>query len=99
MRAGVDRGAFRVPRRRRLLVRAVNVVLDEERAVASHVLKRREPLALGGRRQAGHAVLEHPAIQLLDAQLLAGPERRLEVLPDAEAAVGIDPPRQLDPEL
>src|SRR6185436_4289120 len=50
-------------------------------------------------RQSGHAVLEDPAIELLDAQLLAGPVHRLEILADAQAAVGIDPPRELDPEL
>src|SRR6185369_14212283 len=77
----------------------VHVVLDEEAAVLAHVRERREALLLRGLGQAGHGVLEDPPVQLLDPELLAGAIGRLEVLADAEAAVGIDAPRQLDPEL
>src|SRR5205807_2744439 len=64
-----------------------------------HVLERGQPLLLGGLGQTGHAVLEDPPVELVDPQLLAGPVRRLEVLADAEGPVGIDAPRELDPEL
>src|SRR5262245_27069391 len=83
----------------RLLVGAVHLVLDQERAVLPHVLERAESLASRRLGQPGHAVLEDPTVQLLDAELFARAVRRLEVLPHAERAVGIDPPRELDPEL
>src|SRR5439155_15546863 len=81
------------------LVRPIDGVLYEERAVLAHVGERREPLFLRRLGQPGHAVLEDPAVELFDPQLGAGAVGRLEVLADAERAVGIDAPRELDPEL
>ena len=49
--------------------------------------------------EAGHAVGEHPAVVLVDAHRRAGPLVALEELADAERTVGVDPPRQVDPEL
>src|SRR5439155_90751 len=89
----------RIPGGRRILVGAVHLVLDQEGAVLPHVLERRQLLLRRRRRQSGHAVLEDPPVQLLDAELQARAVRRLEVLPDPEGAVGIDLPRELDPEL
>src|SRR5688572_2474136 len=84
--------------RLRLLMGTIDVVLNEERAVLAHVRERGQPLRARRLRQARHAVLEDPAVHLLDAELLPRPVRRLEVLPDAERAVGVDAPRELDPE-
>ena len=39
------------------------------------------------------------SVVLVDAELLARMRARLEVSPDAEGAIGIDAPGQLDPEL
>src|SRR4029077_11764006 len=91
--------AVQVSRAGSLLVRAVHAVLDQERAVLAHVLERRQLLLRGRGRKPGHAVLEHPPVLLLDSELLARAIRRLEVLPDAERAVGVDPPGELDPVL
>ena len=95
----VHRRAFALGLRQGRLVRAIDVVGDQERAVLAHVRERRQPLLPGDFGQTGHAVLEDPPVELLDPQLLAGPVRRLEVLADAEGPVGIDAPRELDPEL
>ena len=91
--------ARQVLRPERRLVRPVDAVLDEERAVLPHVGQRREPLLRGRLRQSGHGVLEHPAVELVHRELLARPGRRLEPPPDAERAVRVDPPGELDPEL
>src|SRR5712691_6891518 len=99
MGRGVGRRAVPLRGSELRLVGAVDLILDQEGAVLAHVLERTEPLARRGLRQSGHAVLEDPAVELLDAQLLARPVGRLEVLADAERAVRIDAPRQLDPEL
>src|SRR5208283_163457 len=48
--------------------------------------------------QARHAVLKDPAVVVIERQLLTGAIWRLEVLPDAECAIGIDSPGQFDPE-
>src|SRR5207245_9783778 len=99
VRDRIDGRAVEVFRSERLLVSPVDAILDQERAVLAHVLERRQLLLRRGFWQAGHAVLEDPAVLLLDAELLARAIRRLEVLPDAERAVRIDPPGELDPEL
>ena len=44
-------------------------------------------------------MLEDAAVVLVDGELLAGASLRLEVPADAEAAVGVDAPGELDPEL
>ena len=78
---------------------AVDLVLDEEGAVGAHVLERGQVSTRGGLGQPGHAVLEDPAVELLDAQLLPGAIGRFEVLANSQRAVGIDAPRELDPHL
>ena len=57
------------------------------------------PLGGRARGQPGHRALEDVAVVLVDAERLARPLLRLEVAPDAERAVGVDAPRQRDPEL
>ena len=49
--------------------------------------------------KSGNAVLEDPAVVIVDASSFARPVRRLEVFADAQRTVGIDAPGQLDPEL
>src|SRR5204862_5514590 len=68
-------------------------------AVAPHVVERREALGGSARGEPWHRALEDVAVVLVDAELLARPVLRLEVAADAERTVGIDAPRQLDPEL
>src|SRR5207245_9896037 len=63
LRRGVDRGAVEVFRRGRLLVGAIDVVLDQEGAVLALVLVRRAGGALPRRREPRHAVLEDPLIE------------------------------------
>jgi len=81
------------------LVRRVVVARDLHHAVAAHVLQRGVPLRLGLLGQAGHGVLEHPAVVLLEPDLLARAVWRLVVLADAERPVGVRAPGDLDPEL
>src|SRR5438093_1004430 len=95
----IHAGAVELAGRERLLVGAVDLILDEERAVFPHIGERRQPLARRRVGEAGDAPLEDPAVDLLDPELLARAIGRLEVLPHAEAPVGINPPRELDPEL
>src|SRR3989454_461105 len=92
-------GAVEPARRERLLVGPVDLILDEERAVLPHVGERREPLPRRRVGETGDAPLEDPAVDLLGPELLARTIGRLEVLPHTEAPVGVDPPRELDPEL
>src|SRR5438034_8264154 len=99
LRDRIHAGAVELAGRERLLVGAVDLILDEERAVFPHIGERRQPLARRRVGEAGDAPLEDPAVDLLDPELLARAIGRLEVLPHAEAPVGIDPPRELDPEL
>src|SRR5690606_2485871 len=82
-----------------LLMRGADPPAHLERAVPAHVLEWRE--TFGGRAlgQAGDRVGEHPAVVLVDRELRPGPLLRLEPAADAERAVRIDAPRQLDPEL
>jgi hypothetical protein len=49
--------------------------------------------------KAGHRVLKDVTVVLVDAQLGARFLLRLKVLANPERAVGIDAPRELDPEL
>ncbi len=72
---------------------------DLEGPVAPHVLQRGQALRRGPFGQAGHRVLEHPAVVLIHGQLLAGPGPGLVVAPDAHRAVRVDPPGQLGPPL
>src|SRR3990172_3614039 len=70
-----------------------------EGSVAAHVLEGAQLLAAGLLGKTGHRVLEDPTVVLVDGELESRASLRLEVLPNAEAAVGVDPPAQLDPEL
>ena len=83
----------------RRLVQRTDARTDLERAVATHVLEAGEPLLRGLLLQPRHRVVEHPAVVLVDAELRPRLRLRLEVLADAERPVGVDAPRQLDPEL
>ena len=81
------------------LVLGVVVARDLHAAVAAHVLQRLHALGGGLLGQPRHGVLEHPAVVLLQADLLAGAVGRLVVLADAQRAVRIGAPGDLDPEL
>src|SRR2546426_8818720 len=81
------------------LVGAVDVVLDEKCAVRAHVGERREGVLLRRLRQPRHAVLEDPAVDLLDAHLGTGAIGRFEIFSDPERTIRIDAPGELDPEL
>ena len=76
----------------------VAVFFDLEGAVFFHVVQFAQALFAGCFRQAGH-VFEDELVVLVHGDFLAGPVGRQEVLPDAEAAVGVYAPGELDPEL
>src|SRR6185437_3197058 len=99
LRLGVDRGFCELVLRDFGFVAAVAVPRDLERRVLPHVLERRESLARCCLGQTGDGVLEDPAIVFADLELLARAIGRLEVFANAHRAVGVDAPRQLDPEL
>src|SRR5580693_3873096 len=82
-----------------LAVQFVDIVFNQESAVFSHVIERHEPFAGGGLRQTRNAVLKDPSVVLVDSELLSGTVRRFKVTTDAHRSIGIDPPRQLNPEL
>src|SRR5262249_57065865 len=82
-----------------LLVQRADATAHLEGAVPAHPLERRQAL---GRRRLGQPrdrVGEHPPVVLVNAEPGGRPVLRLEVLADAQRAVGVDPPRELDPEL
>src|SRR6516225_11952553 len=53
------------------LVNFVDMILDEKCAVFAHVLQRRQALLSGGFGKARNAVLEDPAVVIIDGHLLA----------------------------
>src|SRR5699024_1368871 len=63
------------------------------------VLEWRHALRGRGLGQAGHLVLENPAIILIDRDLFARSVRRFEILAYPQLAAGIDAPGQVEPEL
>ena len=69
------------------------------RAPVAHELERCLPHGSSIIGQARHLVGENRFVVLVDADRLTRPRRALEPLANAERAIGIDPPRQVDPEL
>ena len=80
-------------------VAAVDVLGHQEGSVPAHVVQRRDPFLRGRLRQPRHAVLEDPPVVVGHRELLARPVGGFEVLADAQGAVRVDAPGQLDPEL
>ena len=70
-----------------------------ERPLAPHVLQRREALGLGRLRKAGNRPLEEHRVVLVEGQWGSRVLPALELGPDAQRAVRVDAPRQVDPEL
>ena len=73
--------------------------LHQKRAIAAHVFQRAQRLRRSSSGQAGHAVLEDPAVVLLHCDALPRAVRRFEHGADPQAAICIDSPRQANPEL
>ncbi len=95
----VGDGALGLRLGQRTLVDPVDLRVDLDHAELPHVLQRCQTERCGLLRQTWHVVLEDVAVVLVDRDLLTGPVRRLEVLADAELAIRVDPPGQLEPEL
>src|SRR5215472_3013955 len=77
----------------------IDIVLYQERAILPHVIVGGQFLGSGGLRKSWHAVLEDPPVVFADLELLPRAIGRFEVLANAHRAIGIDPPREVDPEL
>ena len=99
LRAFVDRCFLLVRSRHGLHVAFVHIARNEVRAVLAHVLERRHAVLLGFLGQARHRVLEDPLVVLVYRDALTRAIGRLVPLANAQAAIGVDAPRQLDPEL
>ena len=85
--------------RHALFKRLVVLGGDLEHAVLAHEGQRRQALGGRGLWQAGHAVLEYPAIVFLHRHHFARPVRAVEPLAHAQAAIRVHGQRQLDPQL
>src|SRR5215469_17988330 len=77
----------------------IDIVLYQERAILAHVIVGGQFLGSSSLRKSRHAVLENPPVVFADLELLPGPIGRFEVLADAHRAIGINTPREFDPEL
>ncbi len=80
------------------LVLVIDRRLDQEGAMLAHVVQWRQLLVRGRFGQA-FDVLEDVAVVFVDSDALSLPVRRFEVLADAERAVVVDAPGELNPEL
>ena len=82
----------------RLEVFRVGRLLHLEGPVLAHVIQGGKSFLTGGLGQPVHVIEDVPVV-FVDGDLLARPVGRNEVIPHAQAAVGIDAPGQFDPEL
>src|SRR5215472_4705950 len=77
----------------------IDIVLYQERAILAHVIVGSQFLGSGSLRKSWHAVLKDPPVVFADLELLPGAIGRFEVLANTDRAIGINPPREFDPEL